>query len=168
MLTPDGKALETLELQDAQEGFAGISGEILTIEPDGTWRIVRFLNDRVEEPHRMGRLHPKGTQGVGRGILAEEDFSELPSVVGELPEADAHRVTVRFGETSSTRRRSQARTYPKLRRCRAAAYRAADKIGHDRGEDPQNYPASTVLMAAEQAGIVAKVLGSTVSAGADR
>ena len=35
-------------------------------------------------------------------VLAEEDFSELPSVVGELPEVNAHRVTVRFGETSST------------------------------------------------------------------
>lgn len=100
-LTPDGKLAETLELQDAQEGFAGLSGEILTVQPDGTWRIARFLNDRVEEPHRRGRLSAKELKALA-GVLAEQDFSELPSVVGQAPEVNPHRITVRFGETSST------------------------------------------------------------------
>lgn len=100
-LTPDGKLAETLELQDAQEGFAGLSGEVLTVQPDGTWRIARFLNDRVEEPHRQGRLGAKELKALA-GVLAEQDFSELPSVVGQAPEVNPHRITVRFGETSST------------------------------------------------------------------
>ena len=100
-LTPDGKLTETLELQDAQEGFAGLSGEVLTVQPDGTWRIARFLNDRVEEPHRQGRLDAKELKALA-GVLAEQDFSELPSVVGQAPEVNPHRITVRFGETSST------------------------------------------------------------------
>jgi hypothetical protein len=100
-LTPDGQLVETLELQDAQEGFAGLSGEILTVQPDGTWRIARFLNDRVEEPHRQGRLSAKELKALA-GVLAEQDFNELPAVVGQAPEVNPHRITVRFGETSST------------------------------------------------------------------
>jgi hypothetical protein len=88
-------------LQDAQEGFAGVSGEILTVQPDGSWRLARFVNDRVEEPHRQGRLSPTELKSLA-GVLAEQDFRALPSVVGEAPPINPHRITVRFGETSST------------------------------------------------------------------
>ena len=100
-LTPNGTLTETLELKDAQEGFAGVSGEILTVEPDGTWRVARFLNDRVEAPHRQGQLSPEELKSLAEA-LAEQDFGELPSTVGEAPAINPHRIIVRFGEVDST------------------------------------------------------------------
>ena len=45
-LTKEGKLSVTLSLKDAQGGFAGFTGLIWTVHPDGSWE-----SDTFHQPH---------------------------------------------------------------------------------------------------------------------
>jgi hypothetical protein len=49
---PDGKLQETLVFRDAQDGFAGVSGEVWTIDPGGRLSMARFFNEKTGTPYR--------------------------------------------------------------------------------------------------------------------
>jgi len=100
-LRPDGLLREPIEFKDAQEGFAGVSGRIVTIEPTGKWRAARFLNDQVQEPDLLGQLTPQELSAVA-GLFAAERFLESPAQLGRDVKVNRHLVSLRFGVKNST------------------------------------------------------------------
>jgi hypothetical protein len=92
----DGALRETLTLRDSQEGFAGASGTLLTIEPSGAWRESRFLNEKTQPPHREGRL-TKEQLGNLLDTLAKLDLPSLPRRLGSAVPVNPHTLTVVAG-----------------------------------------------------------------------
>jgi hypothetical protein len=92
---------EVIEIREAQSGFAGVSGTITRIEPDGAFTISHFLNEAVQAPHQQGRLTEEQQEGLSR-LLEESDLSALPKELGERPEINEKVITVTVGEDSST------------------------------------------------------------------
>lgn len=100
-LGPDGQLRAGVELRDAQGGFAGFSGNLWTIEPDGTFRVARFLNEKVDEPHRTGHLTRDSLASLAE-VLAVQDFFGLPANLGDEIQVNPHRVTLSFGQKTVT------------------------------------------------------------------
>lgn len=102
-LGPDGQLRARIELRDAQGGFAGFSGSLWTIEPDGTFRVARFLNEKVDEPHRTGQLTRDGLASLAE-VLAVQDFFGLPVELGHevKVKVNPHRVSLSFGQKTVT------------------------------------------------------------------
>jgi hypothetical protein len=98
---PDGRLLAPIELKDAQEGFAGLSGTQWTIEPGGTYRVSRFVNERVAVPHRTGRLTATQLTRLA-ALMQAQDFLGLPSQLGTEQKINPHRISVSFGSRVST------------------------------------------------------------------
>lgn len=100
-LMEDGRLKAELEVRDAQAGFAGLSGTITRIEPDGAFTVSRFLNERVEEPHREGRLGREEIESLAEA-LAEQGFLELRQEIGQAPPVNPRTITVALGERTTT------------------------------------------------------------------
>jgi hypothetical protein len=100
-LTPEGRLQARLVLRDGQQGFAGVSGEIWTIEPEGHLSIARFLNDKTDPPYRERTLAPAELKELGK-VLAKEHFVDLPNSFGRDVKVDAHVLTLGFGTKQST------------------------------------------------------------------
>jgi hypothetical protein len=101
ILGQDGQLTARLELKDAQEGFAGVSGMIWTIEPDGTFRAVRFLNAQITELSREGQLTKEGLASIAEALTGQ-DFFALPAKIGHESKANPHRMTLSFGQKAVT------------------------------------------------------------------
>src|SRR5262245_38649822 len=80
-LTDTGKLTAPLEFRIGQEGFAGVTGEVCTCQPNGTWSVSRFINERIEKPHRTGTLTTQDLKNLA-GTLSAERFSKLPTEFG--------------------------------------------------------------------------------------
>jgi hypothetical protein len=100
-LTEGERLRTTLEVRDAQSGFAGWSGTVTRIEPDGTFTVSRFLNDRIEEPHRQGRLDKDARSDLA-DALSQYDFLALPEELGQSPPINPRTITVSVGDRTST------------------------------------------------------------------
>ena len=96
-LTKDGKLKETLEFRVGQEGFAGVTGTVWKCEPDGSWSVSRYVNDKVSEPERKGKLAPKELEALAKTLAAEE-FSKLPKEFGRDSKVNRQLLTIRFGD----------------------------------------------------------------------
>src|SRR5262245_44444635 len=68
----DGKLKETLEIRDLQGGFAGFTGKMWKIEPDGKWM--------------MGSVFRLKVKDVAQGKLSEKELADLAK---ELARFDA-------------------------------------------------------------------------------
>lgn len=90
-----------VEFTDAQEGFAGNSGTITSIEPDGSFQVARFLNEIVREPHHRGQLTGEELKAL-TDVLSEQRWSELPSQMGQRPTINPHRVAISYAEKRAT------------------------------------------------------------------
>jgi hypothetical protein len=100
-LAEDGQLRAQLELKDAQDGFAGISGTMWTIERDGTVKAARFVNARVDPPRRVGQLTKDDLAKLAE-VLSAQGFSGLAPELGREQKVNARRITVTFGGKSST------------------------------------------------------------------
>ncbi|HSK39108.1 MAG TPA: hypothetical protein VK943_05005 [Arenibaculum sp.] len=98
--SPAGQLSAPLELKVSQAGFAGITGTVTTIEPDGGYRVSTFVNEMVRPPESEGRLPPEALQAIVRSLEAQ-DFSRLPDEMGEPPPVNAKTVTLRYGDRSA-------------------------------------------------------------------
>ena len=98
-LTEDGKLSDTLTLKDGQSGFAGITGFIWTIRPDGSWDRKRFISRRLMEPDQQGKLTAKQLQSLA-DVLAHAQIHKLPARIGEVRGANPHVVTLTWGKQS--------------------------------------------------------------------
>ena len=86
----------TLSVKDTQDGFAGTTGTIWTIEPDCTFRVSRLFGQHVAEPHLQGSLTPEHQARLS-AILANTAVAELPAQMGETPAVNARRIAVEYG-----------------------------------------------------------------------
>jgi hypothetical protein len=86
----------TLTVTDTQDGVAGTTGTIWTIEPDCTFRVSRLFGQHVAAPHRQGSLTPE-QQARLSDILAHTAVAELPAQMGKPPAVNARRITFEYG-----------------------------------------------------------------------
>ena len=96
-LTEDGKLPDTLTLQDGQGGFAGITGSIWTVRPDGSWDRKRFINARMNKPDQQGKLTANQLQALA-DVLAHAQAYKLPDQLGKFRGANPHVVTLTWGK----------------------------------------------------------------------
>jgi hypothetical protein len=90
-----------LVLRDAQQGVAGESGTIVTIERDGRFQVARFLNRRVEAPNHRGVLRPEATRKLAR-TFARVGAANLPGEMSRSSAANAHRLQLSVDKRVST------------------------------------------------------------------
>ncbi|MBW3540996.1 MAG: hypothetical protein KY476_12055, partial [Planctomycetes bacterium] len=95
-----GRLREPLVLKDAQGGFAGFSGYIWTISPEGNWRREPFLNRDVRQPDALGRLSGEELRALA-DALAEAHFLKLPPKLGDEPSVNPHIYELKFGQRES-------------------------------------------------------------------
>ncbi len=99
-LTADGSLKHALTLKDAQGGFAGFSGHLITIEPDGTWQRQPFLNQNVRAAERKGKF-AKAHLATLAAHLSKNNLAGLPKQIGKPLGANPHIYTITFGDTQS-------------------------------------------------------------------
>ena len=95
---------ESLTLREEQNGFAGKSGMIRTIEPDGKWRLDEFRTVKGKEEitgTRSGKLTPAHLDALAKD-LATHDLMGLPERLGGDDPVNAHKVILRFGKKQAT------------------------------------------------------------------
>ena len=90
-----------LILRDGQPGVVGESGTIVTIERDGRFRVARFVNERIEAPHRKGMLRAEAIRKLAR-TFARVHAADLPGVMSRSAAANAHRLQLSVGKRMST------------------------------------------------------------------
>ena len=96
-LTRDGKLSGTLTLKDVQGGFAGFTGVIWTIRPDGSWDRKRFINRTMRKADQQGKLTAKQLHSLA-DVLAHAQVDKLPPKMGKFRGANPHVVTLSWGK----------------------------------------------------------------------
>ena len=96
-LTRKGKLSSTLTLKDGQGGFAGFTGLIWTVRPDGSWDRKRFINRTMRKADQQGTLTAKQLQSLA-DVLAHAQIHKLPAQLGKLRGANPHVVTLTWGK----------------------------------------------------------------------
>lgn len=94
-LTPDSQLTNALTIIDQQAGFVGIEGVRWSIDPDGAFRAVRFVNERTDPAHQQGRLTRDELKSLGARL--ESDLPHLPMQSGEAAPVNAHTIVIQFG-----------------------------------------------------------------------
>jgi hypothetical protein len=99
-LAPDGKLLAPLVYRDAQDGFAGVSGEIWTIEAGGHFSIARFLNEKTSAPYWERDCTPDELKAFAK-TLAANHLLALPEQFGRDVKVNPHVLTLTFRKMKS-------------------------------------------------------------------
>jgi hypothetical protein len=97
-LTSDGKLLAPLVYRDGQDGFAGVSGEVWTVEPGGHLSIAHFLNEKTSAPYWERDLTSDELKGLARSLAAKHLLT-LPNHLGGDVKVNPHVLTLIFGKT---------------------------------------------------------------------
>ena len=85
-----------LSLKDAQGGFAGFNGWVITVEPDGTWERRPFaFTHKFKEPDRRGKLTAAELKALAEKLKRSE-IKSLPASLGKYQGANPHVVTLTF------------------------------------------------------------------------
>ena len=96
-LTKDGKLSATLTLKDVHGWFAGFTGVIWTIRPDGSCDRKRIIGRTTQKPDLDGKLNAKQLQQIA-GVLAHAQMDKLPARLGKFRGANPHVVTLGWGK----------------------------------------------------------------------
>lgn len=99
-LAADGRLLGTLTITEQQSGFAGITGVIWSIDADGKYHAARFVNERIEPPHKQGRLPTESLRALGKTMEAE--LSPLTARLGQEAEINPRTIVIRFAQRTWT------------------------------------------------------------------
>jgi hypothetical protein len=99
-LAPDGKLQAPLVFRDAQDGFAGVSGEVWTIDAGGHLSMARFLNEKTARPYRERDLTSVEFQTFVR-TLAANHLLALPGQLGRDVKVNPHVLMLTFGKMKS-------------------------------------------------------------------
>jgi len=94
----DGKLKEPLEIRDVQGGFAGFTGKMWRIEPDGKWTMGSVFQQKVKEEAK-GQLSAKQLEALAKD-LARFDLSGLKDQ-GKA-KVNPHVVTIKWGKREAT------------------------------------------------------------------
>jgi hypothetical protein len=118
LVDKDGrKALkEPLTLRVTQDGIAGKTGTVWTIETSGKWRVSR-LNTKDGQEHltsiRTGIMTAAELESLAKTLHAQK-LTEIPAKTGTEPKVNAHTVTLRFGERTASLAGLSSRKSPTL------------------------------------------------------
>ena len=96
----DGTLRAPLVLRDAQDGFAGQTGEIWTIERGGHFSIARFVNENINAPRWQRDLTLVERRDLAN-LLSAHHLLSLPAALGGDPKVNAHSLTLSFGKLKS-------------------------------------------------------------------
>ncbi len=100
-LDDQGHLLHALVLTDAQTGFAGRSGSVLTLAPEGSWKFQTFLNDDMRPAERSGQLKPEEIRQLA-AVMVSMKFDRLKEKMGKAPQVNPHELSLKWGETVRT------------------------------------------------------------------
>jgi hypothetical protein len=104
-LTPNGTLKHSITLEISQEGAAGETGTILTIETNGSWKFRYFQDDgstrEVGEPDHRGTLNPEKVKALV-DILVKEHMTDLPDELGHKPKVNERLHRIKFGKKTTT------------------------------------------------------------------
>ena len=95
-LNEKGELRSALTFKDAQWGFAGESGYMWTVEPNGEWRRQPFLNEDARDADGKGKLSKEQLAQLAE-VLAKAECVKLPKSTGETA-VNPHIITLTFGE----------------------------------------------------------------------
>jgi hypothetical protein len=93
-LTMEGTLKHTLEILDVQGGFAGFTGTLLEVEPDGAWKRTG-VNFNKTKTLGEGQLTKAQLTDLAKG-LARFDLLRLADEGKTM--ANPHNVTITFGK----------------------------------------------------------------------
>ncbi len=96
-LAKDGRLSATLKLKDVQGGFAGFTGVIWTLHPDGSWDCKRIVGRATRKSDLTGKLTAKQLQQIA-DVLAHAQVDKLPGRLGKFRGANPHVVTLGWGK----------------------------------------------------------------------
>jgi hypothetical protein len=88
-----------LVLKDVQSGFAGETGRVWTISPDGGYTVARQIGLKELEPDQQGRLTPQ--QWAQLKTLLDRLAVTAPRQLGGAPQVNARRITLSYGGKQS-------------------------------------------------------------------
>ena len=88
-----------LVLKDLQGGFAGETGRVWTISPDGGYTVARQIGLKELEPDQQGRLTPQ--QWAQLTTLLDRLAVTAPRQLGGAPQVNARRITLSYGGKQS-------------------------------------------------------------------
>jgi len=85
-----------LVLKDVQGGFAGETGRVWTISPDGGYTVARQIGLKELDPDQQGRLTPEQWAQL-KALLDRMAVLALPRQLGGAPQVNARRITLSYG-----------------------------------------------------------------------
>jgi hypothetical protein len=85
-----------LTVKDLQDGFAGQTGTVWTIEPDCSFTVARQFGPRVADPHKRGQLTPAQRARL-KEMMTRMAAAALPEHLGDGPRVNARRITLSYG-----------------------------------------------------------------------
>jgi hypothetical protein len=94
-LTSDGQLTSTLAITDQQAGFVGVEGLKWSIDPDGGFRVVRFVNESPQSAHQQGQLTLDELKSLG--ALLDSTLPRLLAHSGQAAPVNAHTLVIQFG-----------------------------------------------------------------------
>ena len=89
-----------LLVKDLQSGFAGETGRVWTISPDGSYAVARQIGLNVLDPDKQGRLTPEQWAQL-KTLLDRMAVMALPRQLGGAPQVNARRITLSYGGKES-------------------------------------------------------------------
>jgi hypothetical protein len=89
-----------LVLKDIQGGFAGETGLVWTIAPDGSYTVARQIGLKGLDPHKQGRLTPE-QQARLKELLDRMTAAAPREQLGSGPQVNARRITLCYGGKQS-------------------------------------------------------------------
>jgi len=89
-----------LVVKDLQSGFAGETGRVWTISPDGGYTVARQIGLKVLEPDQQGRLTLEQRAQL-KALLDRMAVTALPRQLGSAPQVNARRITLSYRGTQS-------------------------------------------------------------------
>jgi hypothetical protein len=92
----DGKLTERLMIYHLHGGVAGLTGDYLAVEPDGSWSTGSVINEQRREATARGRLNETQLTELAN-LLSKHDIASLPSH-GE-PEVNPAVTVVFYGKS---------------------------------------------------------------------
>ena len=85
-----------LTVKDTQQGFAGETGRVWTISPDGSYTVARVIGLKTLDPERQGRLTTE-QQARLKEMLDRMSATGFPEQLGGDPQVNARRITMSYG-----------------------------------------------------------------------
>ncbi|MCK9913687.1 hypothetical protein MXD81_31345 [Microbacteriaceae bacterium K1510] len=92
---------QKLEIRHTQSGIAGESGTQWTILPTGQWNVQRIESGKPVATHASGSLQPDQIETLKK-VLNANHPSDLPATIGGYARANPQKITIRYGDHSST------------------------------------------------------------------